>query len=562
MTSPRPKRMGLAFIAALVALTPTRLLAAPPSPRPALAGVFALIVANNESLDPAVRRLQYADDDAARFHELMAALRANVRVLTVPDAETQRTFPGLAAVARPPTREALRRAMGELRDLMLEARKAGASTTFYFYFAGHGDVGSDREGFVHLLDGRFTRSDLFREVVGRSPADRNHVIIDACNSYFVVNARGHGHLKAIRGFLTQESLDRYPNTGVVLSTATAAESHEWARYRSGIFSHQLLSGLLGGADVDGDGRIRYQELAAYVAAANLKVRDPRARVSIFARAPRADLRAPLLDLGLLARLRGDAARPAHGRVAGLLRLPAAFQGHWYLEDDRGVRYADFNKTAEHALALALLDRPFYYLRNDAQEARVALDGPGDVDGAALQLAPLPLASRGSVEESFRQDLYAVPFGRNFAQGHAAAETTEDDEPGPAIAADVPVLAARPWWGRLATWKWTTAAITVAGLATGITLQVLAANNADKLDRSGALTWREAQDLQSRVGWQRAGSGIALGIAGTAAATAIVLFLLDRDGPRSSPPPGAPANGARVAGTVLPNGGGLTLQSAF
>src|SRR5438067_1963103 len=65
--------------------------------------VFALIVANNHSLDRSVPSLRYADDDAARFYELMATLGAETQLLTVLDAETQLTFGGLSQVARPPT---------------------------------------------------------------------------------------------------------------------------------------------------------------------------------------------------------------------------------------------------------------------------------------------------------------------------------------------------------------------------------------------------------------------------------------------------------------------------
>ena len=331
---------------------------------PAHQQIFALVVANNHSLDRSLPALRYADDDGARFYELMASLGSTVKLLSVLDEETQKVFPALATRSRPPTRSALRAAMGQLRGAIQQARKAGRKTALYFYFAGHGDVGQDREGYIHLGDGRFSRSDLYREVISRSPADINHIIIDACNSYFLVNQRGGrkgrvSYQQAIQSFLAQETLDAHPNTGVVLSTASMAETHEWSRYRSGIFSHQLLSALWGGADVDGDRTVDYNELGAYVAAANLRVRDSRARLSIFARPPRSDLKAPVVNLKALRRAQPQSRR--QGRVAALLEIPKQMQGHFYLEDDRGVRHVDFNKTAEQPIKLALLDRP-YYLR--------------------------------------------------------------------------------------------------------------------------------------------------------------------------------------------------------
>ncbi|MBI5477845.1 MAG: caspase family protein [Deltaproteobacteria bacterium] len=533
------------------------------SARPAAARAptraFALVIGNNRSLDPGTAALRYADDDAARFYELISSLRsARVHLLTVFDRETQATFPHLAGVPRPPTREALRQAMAGLVRAMEAARREGARTVFYFYYAGHGDVGGDREGYVHLLDGRFARSDLLTEVIARSSADLNHVIIDACNSYFLVNARRPEHdRRALRGFLTRASLERYPTTGVILSTATAAESHEWAKYRSGVFSHEVISALLGGADVDGDRRVDYQEVAAFVAAANLKVRDVRARLSVFARPPRADQRAVLMDLGELQRVGRADQRPARSRLGAYLTLPEELTGRYYLEDDRGVRYLDLHKSAEQPLRLALLDRPFYYLRSAGREALIRLDHPADVDARMLAFADIPVRSRGSVEESFRHDLYAVPFGRSFASGHGAAEREDPSAAEPA--ADVLELAVRPapWYGRLATWKWTAAGAAAAAFGAGLTLELLASRNASRLDSSGQLTFPQARDLMRTASEQRTWGGIALGIAGTAALTSAVLFLLDRR--RSAP--NVPA-GVTVGGSLAPEGGALSLSGNF
>jgi len=429
---------------------------------------FALVVANNKSLDPSLPQLQYADDDAARFYELMASTASQVEILAVLDEESQRVFPAIARATRAPRRAELREAIERLRKGILAARQRGSKTVLYFYFAGHGDVGPDREGQIHLLDGRFSRSDLYREVISRSPADLNHIIVDACNSYFLVNRRGGpaGRAsveQAIRSFLERESLERYPNTGVVLSTASMAETHEWSRYRSGIFSHQLLSALWGGADVNGDQRIDYRELAAYLAAANLRVRDTRARLSVFARPPRADAAAALLSLRALRRPEPGAKRPALGKVAAFLTVPKQLQGHHYLEDDRGVRYLDFNKSLEQPLRLALLDRPYYYLRSATQEAMLRPEGQSELDAGSLSFAPLSTRSRGSVEESFRRDLYTVPFGRSFVAGFWTGRSAPAEEPEALLLA----ATARPWYRRASTWKWVTAGTAAASLAVGI-----------------------------------------------------------------------------------------------
>ncbi len=251
---------------------------------------YALVVANNRSLDTKVAHLDYADDDGARFYEMMSAVGHRVELLTRLDPESHRVFPRVARHARRPIRRELIAAMSRLRGVMARAKNEGHRVVFYFYFAGHGEVGKNRQGYIHLEDRRFSRRELYKYVIAKSPADVNHIVIDACNSNFMVMRRGSKPTKtafrqAMRSFLKKGSLKHYPNTGVILSTASAADSHEWSRYRSGIFSHQLLSALWGAADVNNDGAVSYLELKAYIHAANLRVRDPRARLKMRAVAP-------------------------------------------------------------------------------------------------------------------------------------------------------------------------------------------------------------------------------------------------------------------------------------
>src|SRR5262245_49224190 len=115
---------------------------------------FVLVVANNGSLDPSIQPLRYADDDGARFYEWASTFADRVELLSVLDDETQKFFPQLARQARTPRRAELRAAMSRLRAEIQRAQAAGHRTTFYFYFAGHGDVGAGREGFLFLADGR------------------------------------------------------------------------------------------------------------------------------------------------------------------------------------------------------------------------------------------------------------------------------------------------------------------------------------------------------------------------------------------------------------------------
>ncbi len=172
---------------------------------------------------------------------------------------------------------------------------AGKAVELYFVFAGHGDV--DRgQGFLELADGRFTADDL-EALLKSIPATHAHVILDSCNSFFVLNARKPGG----RRFATSEDAARslaarLPNVGVFLSTSAASEVFEWSELEAGIFSHAVRSGLMGAADANGDGRVSYAELRAFVGIASSSLRNPSFRPQIFARGPGGHDDDALLDL--------------------------------------------------------------------------------------------------------------------------------------------------------------------------------------------------------------------------------------------------------------------------
>jgi hypothetical protein len=382
---------------------------------PALAAertAYAVIVANNLSVDPGVAPLRYADDDAARYFEMFSPWVREARLLAVLDDETQRLHRQLAMHAQPPTRTELVRAVSEIADRMKADRAAGSEPTLYFVYVGHGNVGANGEGYVSLLDGRFTRGDLFRTVIAASPAAFIHVIIDACQSYFMINARGElpageSYAAAVKAYLGESDLARYPNVGVVVSTARESESHEWSGFGAGVFSHELRSALLGAADVNGDGRVEYSELKAFVAAANLHVDDPRARLDVFARAPALDRSRPLIDL-------------TNRGFPRFVFLPASLSGRFWIEDVRGVRLADFNKAPGGSMVVALPLPVVYFLRSAGSEARIEPSGPRLIDASGLAWGRQALAARGALQTSFQRFLFDSPYGDAFYRAYAAS----------------------------------------------------------------------------------------------------------------------------------------------
>jgi hypothetical protein len=374
---------------------------------------YAMIVAHSGNAGGDLAPLEYADDDGARYHELFGQLADEVLLYSVLDATTQQLHPASARSARMPRRPDVLRGLGELFARMKQDGDAGHETVFYFVLVGHGTIGDGGEGSVALLDGAFSRTDMFHEVLAKSPATTNHLIVDACNAYYLVHRRGDGaappRKDAVQAFIAREDLGRYPNTGVLLSTSSEKDTHEWSAYRAGVFSHELRSAMAGGADVNGDGEIAYSEIAAFVAAANQHVTD-KARVEVFARPPAANVTRPLVDL--------RAARFTHW-----LRVPAGMPSRIFLEDQRGVRYADAHVGGQHPVVFGLVPSAHYFVRTSdgARETRIDLDHRRRIDLDRSRMRVAAVSSRGAVEQSFRLHLYAEPFDANFYRGFVAAQ---------------------------------------------------------------------------------------------------------------------------------------------
>jgi len=247
---------------------------------------LAIVVGNNGSATLGRAELRYADDDAAKYAGMFGSTSSDgdVELLARPDADTARLFPEQARRAAPPTRAALDAAVARIAARAQAAKSRGDTVIFTFVFAGHGDV-HDGRGFLELEDGRFFREDLEALLV-RVPATRAHVLLDACNSVYMLVARKPGGTR----FTTPEEIERsmtarLAHVGTFLSTSADAQVYEWSRIESGVFSHSVRSGLSGAADLDGDGRVTYGELRAFVRIAANGVPNARFRPRLYARGP-------------------------------------------------------------------------------------------------------------------------------------------------------------------------------------------------------------------------------------------------------------------------------------
>ncbi len=383
---------------------------------------YAVVIGNNRSLGGRRPDLHYADDDAARYFELLQTLApGNVSLLANFDRDTALLFSQTRLRASAPTRAELLRVGSELAQKVRAEASAGHETQLYFIFAGHGDV-DQGSGFIELADSRFTSSDL-EAWLRQIPFTRAHVILDSCNSFFMLGVRKPGG----RHFATPEDdakalASRLPNVGVFLSTSAEGEAFEWSEIQSGIFSHVVRSGLLGAADANGDGAVSYDELAGFVETATADVRNSNMRPHIFARGPFALNGTPIVDL----RSRTAARR---------FRLSDASPLRIRLRDQDGLPMLDANAEAGARLEFvlpeswakgAIVERATHGREPPEQLSLYAVpETTGVVELASLE----PVAARGDARgpaEVF-QSLFARPYGPNAQAAYVAARQVRPPE---------------------------------------------------------------------------------------------------------------------------------------
>jgi hypothetical protein len=388
---------------------------------------FAVVIGNNKSLGRRRPELRYADDDAARYFEIFQTMApGRVALLADFDRDTERLFPDAHLHASTPSRSNLDNVGQRLAEQVRAAQALGQETEVYFIFAGHGDV-EQGEGFIEMADARFRSSEL-ETFLRAIPFTRAHVILDSCNSFFMLGVRKPGG----RHFATSEDAtralaSRLPNVGVFLSTSAEGEAFEWSEIQSGIFSHVVRSGLLGAADANADGTVSYLELAAFVDTATADVRNPNMRPHVFARGPGASDQAPIARLHSMTAVRrfelGDAAS---------LRLR--------LRDAAGLPLLDAHTEPNRRLAVML---PEAWVRGAVVERSDSADNaaasawhklytvpeiPGTVTLAALQDLNPRSAVRGP-DETF-QTLFAQPFGPHALASYV---TSRRNKPAPVLA---------------------------------------------------------------------------------------------------------------------------------
>ncbi|HEX7499960.1 MAG TPA: caspase family protein, partial [Polyangia bacterium] len=352
--------------------------------------------------------LSFADDDALAVHELARTVARRSVVLTIPDRATQVLYPS-SREARPPSVAELRRALAELGSDIERATRAGDEVAVWFFYSGHGWLDDNGRANLTLADGALSQDMLYDEVLPALPGRTVHLMIDACHAEALIRPRDvtaetvEVSASEVASISLRGRLAHLPNVGVMMASASSTQAHEWDDYQTGVFTHELLYGLRGGADVNGDGRVEYSEIAAFLAAANREVTDPRARLTTLVVAPKLYPRVAIVDT------RG-------ARNVARLQGRAHHLGRFRLDDERGNRLLDLRAESGFAVDVVVPAGESILLSNQDGEATINTSTNRATNIEELSLGKGRQRSRSAVVESMRRGLFAAEFGPSYYEG--------------------------------------------------------------------------------------------------------------------------------------------------
>ncbi|MFH1532575.1 MAG: caspase family protein [Pseudomonadota bacterium] len=500
------------------------------APSSAVASRLALVVGSNQALDPDLEALRYADDDALRTADLLGLVSDDVRVLVRPDQETAALHEGLEWAE--PTRDAVLSAIDDLVEEGERRADEGDSVTLYFVYSGHGNYDAEGRGYLHLEDGRLTLRDLFHHLVEPTEGVCEVIlVIDACNAGFLVTARGVAKRRAAGP--TTLRMEDYDHVGLILAASSVGEVREWGRYLSGIFSHQVRSGLMGGADLDGDGRILFTELAAFVAAANDAVVNPVYRLTPYIRAP---LGAP------------DHAVIDYREARSHSRVKVDLEGarRLVVTDDDLVRYADLHVEEGFAPVVRLPRPGTWWFRIGDREFKVVARGDAELLLSAQPVSDRAHVSAKGVDSYLQRHLFEVPFGAGFAGEYLGGSYQES--------LIFTRRSLRPWYTDPWGWGAITTSLVTTSIATAFHVQALSAARAAR-----SSDWADETDRYNRLVEQHnLTAGILYGIGGAAAVAGVLVFILDERWDTRRVVPSFDVGRT----TVRPGLGGVWLERSF
>jgi hypothetical protein len=353
---------------------------------------FALIAGANDGGTDRVQ-LMYAHSDAQAIDRVLRQLGGVLREDRILLLDS--------------TRESLVQAFDNMEQKLASERHQGVRVELVFYYSGH----SDEKGL--LMSGELFTYKEIRARLDTMPADVRIAILDSCASGSLTRSKG-GKWRA--PFLVDESAQVRGHA--FLTSASADEAaQESDRVKGSFFTHYMVSGLRGAADLSSDNRVTLNE--AYQYAFN----ETLARTESTQAGPQH----PSYDFQLTGA--GDLVLTDLSKTSALMILPAELEGRLFVRDQKGRLIAEINKPGGRPVSFGLEPGDYSVTvdaYNEMRKGVVALDKGSrkklvlsDLEIVAVEVAVARGDSPGiTAEASPETDFRVVPFNAMVVPGVA------------------------------------------------------------------------------------------------------------------------------------------------
>ncbi len=150
----------------------------------------------------------------------------------------------------------VRSTLEEIRERVKQISKSGNESLVLLYFSGHGDKGA-----VHISGQRLTIEEI-RNYLGSLESGLKILIVDACESGDLLRQKGGQVVVETHHVEAQGKLEAH-GTVILSSSAQGEEAQESELYKGSVFTHHLINGLEGMADINGDKQVSLWEMFNY-----------------------------------------------------------------------------------------------------------------------------------------------------------------------------------------------------------------------------------------------------------------------------------------------------------
>jgi hypothetical protein len=299
---------------------------------------FAIVIGSNNGGADRIK-LRYAVSDARAVMEVLRKIGG-----VEPDG---------ALLVIDPGKELFISSLADMRQRVIHARKTFSRVELVFYYSGH----SDEEGVLPRGEKIFYHD--IKEAVVSIPADVRIAILDSCASGAFTSIKG-GKIRS--PFLVDRSRSM---KGFAFMTSSSSDevSQESDRIRGSFFTHYLLTGLRGAADLAGDGRITLNEAYQFAYTETLSHTEK-------------TLRGPQHpNYHIMMSGSGDVVLTDIRKSSSTLVLSKPINGRIFLRDGKKTLVAEMNKSTGRPVTLGL-EKGNYTVLNDRNgrlyEAKVTL----------------------------------------------------------------------------------------------------------------------------------------------------------------------------------------------